>query len=936
MTDASSAATTDTDTDDRQTPDAPARKNRKNPFAPIARRLGSVGIGPKLYLAFGLVAGLTALGGAATQLSYMRIDSALSQITRNSVPAMLISFDFARSARQLEGALQRLIQSQDEESRAEALENVTKIGAELKDELAKLADKGTDPGFQESLNKSAGAVMASVPQLDKLIALRNKVVSDIEGSNFDLILARNAFVFEVSGLIDSANQELLATAKEAAGKLSEGMEGLYKASFVTLRYNLELLADGNAMLGLYAQASASADAARRATLENSFKVHKARVGEAFAALGADGIDAKAKQVIERIVAFGDGKNGIFKRAGTAQDATRIAEMRAALTPALRPAIDEAAFDSEVKASGLSTRAGSTMNELIEIGVGELRALLELQTAGGVIAGALSESARIDSGAQLAPLRKRYDDGKKGVAEALEKLKFAAYKDDVEKLAKDLVAVGEKERNVFVAAEDKLAVAIDIRALVEPNTEATDVLTAGAQRLAEEARETVASESRVAELAIGVGQGTMLVVVVFALVVSIAIAWLYIGRGLVRRLTALKGSVDELAAGNLEVEVKVSGGDEIGAMARAMAVFRENALENRRLQEEQREAQTRAAEEERTREDEKRRAEEAAERDRREMEEKAQAEKRNALLQLAAGFEESVGAVIGSVGSAVAQMKQLAEGMTSTAEDTTAKATDAASASAAISESVRSAAQSSRELASSIAEIGKQVQQGSDIARNAMDQAEQTTEAVVGLDESASRIGEIIDLINDIASQTNLLALNATIEASRAGEAGKGFAVVATEVKTLADQTAKATEEIGAQIGDIQAATTKSVESIRAIRGTIGEINEVTTVIASAVEEQNAATEQIARNVNEAADGVDRASENIGAAQSGATQTGSAAGHVLEAAEDLTRQSQSLEQAVGAFLRELRAASAGGLRRPVSLKLSSRTCSGIQNCRSRVR
>lgn len=483
MTDAPSADPTVTETTDRQTPAASGSKKRNTPFSPIARRLRAVGIGPRLYLAFGFVAGLTAIGGAATQLSYMRIDTALSQITRASVPAMLISFDFARSARQLEGALPRLIQAQDEETRAEALESIAGIGASLKSDLARLADKGTETEFQESLDKSACAVMASIPQLDKLIAQRNTVVSDIEGGNFDLILARNAFVFEVSGLIDSANQELLATARDAAAKLSEGMDGLFKGSFVTLRYTLELLADGNAMLGLYAQSAAARDAARRAELEKTYRIHKARVGEAFAVLGAEGIDAKSKQVLDRIVAFGDAANGIFKRAGTAQDAARIAELRAALTPALRPAVDAAAFDSEVKASGLSTRAGSTMNELIEVGVGELRALLELQAAGGAVAAALSEAARIDSGAQLAPLRKRYDDGKQGIAAALEKLKFASYKEQVEKVAKDLVAVGDKERNVFVSAEDKLAVAIDIRALVESNAEATNVLTAGAQRLA---------------------------------------------------------------------------------------------------------------------------------------------------------------------------------------------------------------------------------------------------------------------------------------------------------------------------------------------------------------------------------------------------------------------------------------------------------------------
>ncbi len=259
-------------------------------------------------------------------------------------------------------------------------------------------------------------------------------------------------------------------------------------------------------------------------------------------------------------------------------------------------------------------------------------------------------------------------------------------------------------------------------------------------------------------------------------------------------------------------------------------------------------------------------------------------------------------VVGIVASAAAEMEASAQSLAATAEETNRQATAVAAASEEASTNVQTVASATEELSASVSEIGKQVGESSRIAQQAVVEAERTNAAVKGLAEAADKIGAVVQLINDIASQTNLLALNATIEAARAGEAGKGFAVVASEVKTLANQTAKATEEIGAQIAAIQTATGDSVQAIQGIGATIKQINEIAAAIAAAVEEQGAATQEISRNVQQAAAGTTEVSTNIASVSQAATQTGSAAGEVLGAARELAGHGTKLNTEIEEFLR----------------------------------
>jgi methyl-accepting chemotaxis protein len=271
------------------------------------------------------------------------------------------------------------------------------------------------------------------------------------------------------------------------------------------------------------------------------------------------------------------------------------------------------------------------------------------------------------------------------------------------------------------------------------------------------------------------------------------------------------------------------------------------------------------------------------------------------------FETTVRSALESLQTAASSMQTTAQSMSATADQSSALVSAVASAAEETSVNVQTVSSGTEELSSSISEIGRQVVASAEIARKAVDEAGATDATMQGLADNAARISVVVDLIQTIASQTNLLALNATIEAARAGDAGRGFAVVASEVKSLANQTAKATDEIRQQIVSMQTVTTSAVGAIRNISDTISEINDVTTAIAAAVEEQGAATREIARNIQHAAGGTSEVSSNIIGVSSASTEAGTAASEVLNASGSLRREADVLRAEIDAFLENIRAA-----------------------------
>lgn len=403
----------------------------------------------------------------------------------------------------------------------------------------------------------------------------------------------------------------------------------------------------------------------------------------------------------------------------------------------------------------------------------------------------------------------------------------------------------------------------IRALVR------EVIDAEASLLSVRAAASAAATSSSYTMIIAGGIGMLLVAIASLLLLNAAVT---------RGIVAMTAAMGRLAQNDMTIDIPFSDRlDEVGEMAKAVQVFKDNAIRVAKL--EQKEAEDRQAEQ----------------------------RKAETMRLAVASFEGAVGEIVQTVSSASTQLEASARNLNATAARSQELTTRVSSTSQDCSSNVQSVASATEELSSSVNEISRQVQESARMANDAVNQARQTNDRVAELSKAAGRINDVVELISSIAGQTNLLALNATIEAARAGEAGRGFAVVASEVKALAEQTSKATGEIGQQITGIQEATQQSVGAIKEISSTIEKLSEISSAIAAAVEEQGAATQDISRNVQQAANGTQEVSANISDVQRGASETGTASSQVLSAAQTLASDSNRLKTEVSKFLNTVRAA-----------------------------
>jgi methyl-accepting chemotaxis protein len=507
-------------------------------------------------------------------------------------------------------------------------------------------------------------------------------------------------------------------------------------------------------------------------------------------------------------------------------------------------------------------------------LGELRAAaheIEGKTTDLRVVNALLQTRRHEKDFLARGDKKYVDQTRAAVTAAAEALKADAAPEDVKRA---LVSALERYRSSFDRVVAAASAQVDaVKALsasfarLQP---IVDQLRAGIEQRFKAAEVEAADAKSFAKAA--------LLWIILATTFLVGLVAFVIARSVSQPLARMTEAMDALAKGDRETEIPArERGDEVGRMAAAVQVFKENMI----------------------------RAREVAER---EAEEQAMRQRRaEAMEKLSGEFDVGVRGVLDMVSSATTELQATAGSMSATAEETSRQSVAVAAASEQASTNVQTVASAAEELSSSIAEISRQVQQSAQVAGKAAEDAARTNGTVQTLAEAAQKIGDVVDLINDIASQTNLLALNATIEAARAGEAGKGFAVVASEVKSLANQTAKATEEIGAQISAMQSVTGEAVSAINAIGTTIGEINQIATAIASAVEEQGAATQEIARNVQQAAAGTQEVSSNIAGVQQAATDTGAASQQVLGASGELAQQAEMLRGHVEKFLAGVKAA-----------------------------
>ncbi len=518
-----------------------------------------------------------------------------------------------------------------------------------------------------------------------------------------------------------------------------------------------------------------------------------------------------------------------------------------------------------------------LNDLSNKQLPGLQAMFDLHADANLVLGLLIEAANIPEKDLLPPVHDRFRASADRQEKSIAALKGISAAPKLSSAVADLLSYGRGDRNIFELRSAELEAAAQGETELAANRTLAAALEqqVGSVVDANQTRAHTATEA----VAQAIARGRLLLIVLAAasMLLAIVIAVFAIGRSVVRRLSLLRACMADVAGGNLDAVIPQGGHDEIAEMAAALVVFRDNSRTARTL-------------------------EKAAETERQQMAEQRRAE----LLSLAESFESSVRSVVDSVAGAASMMQSVAESMVNTADETKRQATAASDASTQAATNVESVAIAAEQLSVSASEIGHRILDSANVTAKAVAETERSNQQVQGLATAARQIGDVVQLISDIARQTNLLALNATIEAARAGEAGRGFAVVASKVKTLAMQTAKATEHIAAQIRDIQNTTNDAVAAMQGVTTTIGCISEIAATIGVAIERQDATTREIAGNVQQAALGTRGVSASVAGVTQAAGDTGEAANVVVTSAAKLAGQAQTLSHEIDCFLAGVRA------------------------------
>jgi methyl-accepting chemotaxis protein len=833
------------------------------------------GIKVKLQVAFGVVAVMTVIAASVAMMSFAMTERGFQRVAGRDVPMMADALRLSVTSGEISAAAARFVSAKTAADETAISAAIVEKSKALKLLMDRLRNAGVSSAAFAQLEAVATRLDANLAALEKAISQRSQLSAKLRGQLDALNRVHGRISEKLTPIVDDSYFDVVMTAEDVGKSGDKTVRSLVEG-LQLLQAIVGIGSEINLVTGLMTGSALTTSPAILALLEDRFIASARRAQKDLGQLPAEARFAPVKAQVEALVRLADFKppTDAGSEDGSTERLNRVFRVHETLTGLLITLVDDLNFDLVMHSEEAVKRASGQVNRLIADHIWGLRSALELSAQTHLIASLLSEAAAAREAALLPPIQDRF----RSAADGLLKASAGLGDGDINKAIPELAAFGQGADSVFSLRNRQLAAGAAADRAIEEN--------AGLQRELDEAVATLVKE---AETAVDQGaaglvdelnrnRSVLLAVAVASMVAAIAIGVFYVQRRLVYRLTAIGEAMRRLSSGDTDVVVSSADDhDEIGAMARSLEVFRASEIERRGFAERQN-------------------AEQSAQR--------ARAAAIEAMIQ---DFRANVTRVFGAVAENVSQMEKTAHTLSGIAARADQEARSASSATGQTSENVRGVAAAAEELGTSIREISGHAMQAKEVVSRAAAMTRSADELVGQLSTGAGRIGDVVKLIRSIAEQTNLLALNATIEAARAGEAGRGFSIVASEVKALATQTTKATEDIAAQISAIQGSTVNAVEAIHAIGGVMDEISRFTATIAAAVEQQNVSTQEIARNVHEAATGANDLAGNMTTVTQAIEETNHSASGVRQVSAALSAQSGTMQTEIDSFLRKVSAA-----------------------------
>lgn len=833
----------------------------------------------KLFTAFAGLVLLTATAIGIGLFSFQRVESGFAELSEKRLPSIENAAQLALSSTEVATAAAAVANSVTLQSQEVSFQALQKSVAVIEGIETTFVASDSNREIVEALFSQSHTFKERLGVLDQ--ATKEKIAArDAKDARMAaLFKAYDGVNSAITPIVDDAYFTVVLGGEDAAAQSKELVDNLANTEMAKLRLYLELRADTNLLVGLAETVAFVDDPALLTLFEDKIIATEKKIADYQKELkaqdlssGAEAEFGKLNDLVSATLAKSKARN---ITAGEQKQTLQTAiGLQKAIDDALIMQIDDQLFTLTIDTEEAVTENSAIISDLLNNQVGQLKSTLEAQAFANKFVATLVQGGLTQDPALLVPLQEKITADAKHMRDGLDTLGS----EDIKAQLEQLLAYGNPDNGLL---RDHLE---ELTSTRKSNEQVTEMFTA-VERIGQSVASLIEMELAAVDQAttqinrlFDNGSLALIAIGIASLVIAGAIGFFVVDRGLVKPLLGLVSITRALADGELEGHIAgTNRNDEIGDLAKAMEVFKENAVERNNLEAVSREEQN------------------------------AQLERQSRIEEMITDFRDEMESVLANVTANMDQMQSTAQVLSQISTETASQASEAEASSTAASENVGSVASAAEQLAGSIAEIGQQVSRATEIVTNASGSARMTTEKVSELAESANKIGEVVTLIRAIAEQTNLLALNATIEAARAGEAGKGFAVVAAEVKELATQTSKATEEIATQIEAIQSSTGESVVAIQEIRDTMEQADETTSAIAAAVEEQDASTAMISRNVRDAAEGTQGVADNISSVMSAVAEAAQSAGQVEMASNEVADQARHIKVVVDDFLAKVAAA-----------------------------